>query len=202
MKFYNFVCGFLRGFSKLLFRYEVIGGENIPDEGKYIVISNHKHILDPIFMIAAIRNRRIIPVAKQELFKVPVLGMLMNKFEAIPINRTNPGLSTIKGILNQIKNGRILGIFPEGTRAPMDKFLPAKSGVALFAIKAKADIIPMSVVTNYRLFSKVKVIIGEPIDMSEYYGRKVDKDEYPEIAQRVLDVVEKNYNENLGEVKI
>ena len=197
MRFYNFACSIVRFLLAIFYRIEVIGQENIPDEGKYIIIANHKHYFDPLFMIGAVKNRRIIPVAKQELFRIPILRSLLNKVEVIPINRANPSLSTVKEILRQIKNGRVLGIFPEGTRClDLNTFLPAKPGVALFSIKSKADIIPMSLVTRYRVFSKVRVVIGEPISMEEYRNRKVTKEEYPQIAQAMMDVVEVNYDLN------
>ena len=160
MRFYNFACSIVRFLLAIFYRIEVIGQENIPDEGKYIIIANHKHYFDPLFMVGAVKNRRIIPVAKQELFRIPILRSLLNKVEVIPINRANPSLSTVKEILRQIKNGRVLGIFPEGTRClDLNTFLPAKPGVALFSIKSKADIIPMSIITNYRHFYNVKVVI-------------------------------------------
>ena len=201
MRFYNFACSIVRFLLAIFYRIEVIGQENIPDEGKYIIIANHKHYFDPLFMIGAVKNRRIIPVAKQELFRIPILRSLLNK--VIPINRANPSLSTVKEILRQIKNGRVLGIFPEGTRClDLNTFLPAKPGVALFSIKSKADIIPMSIITNYRPFSKVKVVIGQPIDMSNYYNTKVDKTEYPKISQEVFDKVIENFNDNKDGIKL
>ena len=196
MRLYNFICSILRFLIAILFRFETIGAENIPNDGKYIIVCNHKSWIDPIFMMAAVKNRRIIPVAKKELFSVPVLRSILNKLEVIPIDRENTGISTVKEILRQIKEERVLGIFPEGTRSPMESFLPAKPGVAMFAIKSKADIIPMSLVTKYRLFSKVRVVIGQPIPMDEYRQRKVTKDEYPQIAQSMMDIVESNYNNN------
>ena len=203
MRFYNFACSIVRFLLAIFYRIEVIGQENIPDEGKYIIIANHKHYFDPLFMIGAVKNRRIIPVAKQELFRIPILRSLLNKVEVIPINRANPSLSTVKEILRQIKNGRVLGIFPEGTRClDLNTFLPAKPGVALFSIKSKADIRPMSIITNYRPFSKVKVVIGQPIDMSNYYNTKVDKTEYPKISQEVFDKVIENFNDNKDGIKL
>lgn len=197
MRFYNFICSILRFILNIFYKIEIIGQENIPNEGKYILIANHKHYFDPLFMIASIKNRRIIPVAKQELFNIPVLKSILNKLEVIPINRSNPSISTVKSILSQLKNGRILGIFPEGTRCKdLNGFLPAKPGVALFSIKSKSDIIPMSIITNYRLFSKVRIIIGHPIDMSPYYNTRVDKTEYQNISQYVFDEVIKNFDEH------
>lgn len=203
MRFYNFICSILRFILNVFYKIEIIGQENIPNEGKYILIANHKHYFDPLFMIGSIKNRRIIPVAKQELFNIPVLKSILNKLEVIPINRSNPSISTVKSILNQLKNGRILGIFPEGTRCKdLNGFLPAKPGVALFSIKSKSDIIPMSIITNYRLFSKVRIIIGQPIDMSPYYNTRVDKTEYQNISQYVFDEVIKNFDEHKNGIKL
>ncbi len=197
MSFYKFICSILSFLARILYRVEIVGAENIPDEGNIIVIANHKHFLDPVFMLIAIKNRRIIPVAKKELFDVFILKNILKKLEVIPIDRGNPSISTVKEIINQIKSGRILGIFPEGTRCMGNNFLPAKPGVAMFAIKTKADIVPMSIITNFKLFSKVKIVIGETIDMSEYKKRKVNKEEYAEISQKCFDVVVKNYFANM-----
>ncbi|WP_101772926.1 lysophospholipid acyltransferase family protein [Peptostreptococcus faecalis] len=195
-KAYAVIRKILSIFFSIIYRIEILGSEKLPNEGKQIIIANHKHNFDPLLMIMAVKNRRIIPVAKQELFKIPIIKTILVKFEVIPIDRKNPGLSTVKNILKQIKTGRVLGIFPEGTRSEMDSFLPAKPGVALFAIKSKADIVPMSIISSYKPFSKVKIVIGDVIDMSEYNTRKVDKAEYEKIAQSLLNVVEKNYNDN------
>ncbi|SFE42623.1 lysophospholipid acyltransferase family protein [Peptostreptococcus sp. D1] len=198
MSFYKFVVGVLSFLSKILYRVEIIGEENIPSEGNLIIIANHKHFLDPVFMLIAVKNRKIIPVAKQELFSVPILRLFMKKVGAIPVNRDNPSISTFRAVLSEIKSGNVLGIFPEGTRAGTYDFLTPKSGTTMFSLKTKSDIIPMSIISTFRLFSKVKVVIGETIDMSQYYNRKVDKAEYQGIVQECFDVVVKNYKDNMG----
>ena len=192
--FYRFIVFILRCLGKILFRIEVIGLDNIPNSGRIIIAANHKSFLDPIFMMIALKGRSIVPVAKKELFDIFLLKNILKKLNVIPIDRKNPSISTIKAIITQIKNENILGIFPEGTRSKMDEFLPAKPGVALFALKTKADVIPMSIVTSYRIFSKVKIIIGERVDLDEYYSRKVDREEYPQIAQLIMDDIIENYN--------
>lgn len=197
MSFYKFVVGVLSFLSKILYRVEIIGEDNIPSEGNLIVIANHKHFLDPVFMLVAVKNRKIIPVAKQELFSVPILKFFMKKVGAIPVNRDNPSISTFRAVLSEIKSGNVLGIFPEGTRADTYDFLTPKSGTTMFSIKTKSDIVPMSIISTFKLFSKVKVVIGEPIDMSQYYNRKVDKSEYQGIVQECFDVVVKNYKDNM-----
>lgn len=198
MSFYKFVVGVLSFLSKILYRVEIIGEDNIPSEGNLIVIANHKHFLDPVFMLVAVKNRKIIPIAKQELFSVPILKFFMKKVGAIPVNRDNPSISTFRTVLSEIKAGNVLGIFPEGTRAVTYDFLTPKSGTTMFSLKTKSDIVPMSIISTFKLFSKVKVVIGEPIDMSQYYSRKVDKSEYQGIVQECFDVVVKNYKDNMG----
>lgn len=191
--FYSFIVVILRFLGRILYRIEIIGDENIPDGGRIIVAANHKSFLDPIFMMIAMNKRRIIPVAKKELFDVFLLKNILKKLGVIPIDRSNPSITTIKTIINEIKKENILGIFPEGTRSKKDEFLPAKPGVALFALKTKATVVPMSIVTSYRVFSKVRIVIGNPIDMDEYYNRRVEKEEYIKIAQIIMDEVECNY---------
>lgn len=198
MSFYKFVVGVLSFLSKILYRVEIIGEGNIPSEGNLIIIANHKHFLDPVFMLVAVKNRKIIPIAKQELFSVPILKFFMKKVGAIPVNRDNPSISTFRTVLSEIKAGNVLGIFPEGTRAGTYDFLTPKSGTTMFSLKTKSDIVPMSIISTFKLFSKVKVVIGEPIDMSQYYSRKVDKSEYQGIVQECFDVVVKNYKDNMG----
>lgn len=196
MDFYKLVRNVLSFLASILYRVEVIGEENIPETGNLILIANHKHFLDPVFMLIAVKKRKIIPVAKQELFTKPILKNVMNKMGAIPVNRDNPSISTFRDVLREIKSGNILGIFPEGTRCVGDNFLPVKPGITMFSIKAKADIVPMSIITTFKLFSKVRIVIDKPIDMSSYYSRKVDKSEYQKIAQDCFDVVIDNFHKN------
>lgn len=195
-RFYKFIIVILSFLSKILFRIEVIGKDNLPKTGRIIVAANHKSNLDPIFMMLAMKDRQIIPVAKKELFEVFLLKNILKKLGVIPIDRENPSITTIKAILNQIKLEKPLAIFPEGTRCKTDGFLPAKPGVALFALKTKAQVIPMSIISSYKLFSRVKIVIGEAVGMEEYYNRKVNKEEYQDIAQKIMDDIVKNYIEN------
>lgn len=196
MILYKFARAVLSLFFYIFYRVEVVGNENIPDEGRFILIANHKHNYDPLLLISAIKNRRIYPVAKKELFDIPIIGWLLRKVEVIPIDRQNPSLTTVKKILNTLKEEKILGIFPEGTRSDLNSFLPAKPGVAMFSIKSKTDVIPISIISTYKPFSKIKIVIGNVMDMSKYYNKKISKDRYPEIAEEMMNEVILNYNKN------
>lgn len=193
MSFYKFVIGVFEGFSRIFFKYRVIGAENIPDDGNIVIACNHKSNLDPIFLAASIKNREVAAVAKKELFNIKILGYILKKLNVIPINREKPDVSTIKNILKSIKDGYVLGIFPEGTRVKDPGFGKAKAGLALFAIKGKANVIPISIISDYKLFNRVTIYIDKPISFEEYYKQKLTNEDYERLSQNVLEVIKENY---------
>lgn len=196
MSLYNITIKVMRIYTKLFYKYEVIGVENIPSKGNIVVAANHKSNLDPIFLAAAIQNRKVSVIAKKELFKNKLLGAYLRSINVIPIDRENPGISTLKSVLKEIKNGNAVGIFPEGTRCKGREFGKAKAGLGMMAVKGKASIVPVSIITDYKLFKKVKIYIDAPISMEKYYGEKLTSEDYEKISQEVLNIIENNYIEN------
>ena len=194
MSFYNFMVKLFSIFSKTFFKFEVIGTENIPSEGNLIIAANHKSNLDPIFVASAVdKKRKMTAIAKEELFKNKILAKILNKVEIIPINRQNPGLGTIKRILKYIKNDYALVMFPEGTRSKTDDFNNAKAGLSLFATKAKAEIVPCTIYSSYKLFKPAKIYFGKPISLEEYYKQKLTSEDHERISGEVMDIIKQNY---------
>ena len=194
MSFYNFMLKLFSIFRKTFFKFEVIGAENIPSEGNLIIAANHKSNLDPIFVASAVnKKRKMTAIAKEELFKNKILAKILNKVEIIPINRQNPGLGTIKRILKYIKNDYALVMFPEGTRSKTDDFNNAKAGLSLFATKAKAEIVPCTIYSSYKLFKPAKIYFGKPISLEEYYKQKLTSEDHERISGEVMDIIKQNY---------
>ena len=194
MSFYNFMLKLFSIFSKTFFKFEVIGTENIPSEGNLIIAANHKSNLDPIFVASAVnKKRKMTAIAKEELFKNKILAKILNKVEIIPINRQNPGIGTIKRILKYIKNDYALVMFPEGTRSKTDDFNNAKAGLSLFATKAKAEIVPCTIYSSYKLFKPAKIYFGKPISLEEYYKQKLTSEDHERISGEVMDIIKQNY---------
>ena len=194
MSFYNFMLKIFSIFSRTFFKFEVIGTENITSEGNLIIDANHKSNLDPIFVASAVnKKRKMTAIAKEELFKNKILAKILNKVEIIPINRQNPGLGTIKRILKYIKNDYALVMFPEGTRSKTDDFNNAKAGLSLFATKAKAEIVPCTIYSSYKLFKPAKIYFGEPISLEEYYKQKLTSEDHERISGEVMDIIKQNY---------
>lgn len=169
MSFYGFaqrVCIF---FFKLYFKINVKGIENVPSgEGKFILISNHQSNLDPVMLGLYLKNRRLFFMAKQELFKIPILSFIIKKLGAFPVKRGSRDSSAIKTAKDLVNCGKMLAMFPEGTRSKDGKLSKPKIGFAKIALETGAKIIPCSIFYCGKCpRSRVFVEYGHPIGVSE-----------------------------------
>ena len=186
-RFYNLGRHFLRPFYNLFWPSKVTGEENIPDEGGFILCSNHVHMRDPLFLAVRLPKRHFTFLAKAELFKNPILGFLIGDkgLGAIPINRGHSDLSAIREALKTIANGHGLGIFPQGTRSRDNQHTtPMLTGTALIAIRANVPVLPVYIDAPYRRFHHVDIRVGKPIDLSDL-GRRCDSATMEEVTHRI-----------------
>lgn len=161
---YIFFRSLFRFLYRILFRLNAVGTEHIPTLGPVIIASNHISNLDPP-SVGVFVHRKVHFMAKEELFKVPVLGFLIRSFGAFPVKRGGVSKDAIKTAITLVKSGEVMGIFPEGTRNNSGGM--AKKGAAMIAIKSDAVIVPAAIVGGYKLFRKTTVYYGKPIDLSE-----------------------------------
>ena len=154
-----------QAFLKLIYRLEVQGKENIPKDNAYIVAPNHLSLLDPP-MVASVLNKPVAFMAKQELFKNPILRWWLNWLGAFAVDRDNLSVSTIRTVLTIKKTEWVFGIFPQGTRRQDGKLGDFTKGFASMAKKMDADILPVGIMLKENPNSKKKDIqfrVGEPI---------------------------------------
>lgn len=162
------ICrGLLRFIYAILFPLKIIGKENVPEEGGVLLCANHISLLDPMTIGIKLR-RQVKYMAKAELFKVPVLGRLIDKLGAFPVKRGGVSKESIKTALNTLRSGHVMGIFPEGTRNADSG--AAKKGAASFALRSGAAVVPAAIVGSYKPFRRMTVIYGAPIDLSSFAG--------------------------------
>jgi len=185
MKFYSFARGLLSVIFKIIFRMKIYGEENIPLQGRIIVCANHVSVLDPIVVAIAV-PRNISFMAKKELFSNKILSFIIRKLGAFPVDREGADLSAVKRSLKILKNEQALGIFLEGGRIKEQDINNAKPGTAMMSIKGKSLVLPVYIDTDYKIFRDIKVNIGKPISLSEYYNEKLSVDEYKQISKEIL----------------
>jgi 1-acyl-sn-glycerol-3-phosphate acyltransferase len=159
--------GLFRIFYSLLYRWEVIGYHHVPAQGPLVLVSNHISNLDPP-LLGSSAQRKVYFMAKEELFRFPLLRALIQSWGAFPVKRGAADRQSIRYAMNLLKEGEAIGVFPEGTRSKTGKLGKGLSGAALFALRSDAVVIPVAIVGPYRLFGKLKVVFGEPIDLSSF----------------------------------
>lgn len=167
---YNLVHVILRTFFSLVFRWKVIGAENIP-AGGVIIAANHISLWDPPVLGTAI-PRKIHFMAKEELFSNPIFSWLITKLGAFPVKRGAADRKAIRTALTLLENGSVLGIFPEGTRSKSGKLGAPEPGFALLAIKSGVPVVPAALIGTDKVFRdghwlpEFKVVFGKPIIIS------------------------------------
>ena len=173
---------------KVLFRLEIIGRENIPDKGPFILASNHDSHLDPV-VVGVASFRKLIFLAKDELFKPPFFSTLLYLLSCLPLKRSRFDISALKQSLAVLKKGLPVAIFPQGTRKRNDGMV--HSGVGFLALKSGVPVIPVKVYNTDKAlpsgkvipcFCKVKVLIGKP-----YFADKSLS--YEDIAKEVFKLI-------------
>lgn len=149
----------------------VTGQEQMPSEGPVIVVCNHKYFFD-LFNLATIFNRRLVFMAKKEIFEMKWLAFLAKRYGAFPVDREGNDMGAIRTAIGILKAGGVLAIFPEGTRSHGITLGELKQGVALIAQKTGAKILPVYINHSDRIFSRMFVRVGAPFELES--GRRVD----------------------------
>ncbi len=172
-------------YYKLLHITEIVGRENIPSATPFIICANHMHLLDPA-VISLCTKEKIVFLAKKEIFSSRFSRWFFNKIGCIPVSRDGNDSYSLKKALQAIKDKKVLGIFPEGTREKEASRLEFKPGVSMLAIKTGTPLIPVFLHGSHRPFRRLKVIIGPPIDLSAYSGHKLTGEDFKYIANHII----------------
>ena len=151
-----------------VFRTRVYGRENIPKEGAVILAANHASNIDPPLM-ASLIERPVSYMAKIELFENPIFGAAIRRCHAFPVKRGASDRGAIKAAVTVLKEGHMLGLFPEGTRSKTGELQKAEAGIALIASMTGAPIVPVAILNSHRIFAnggllpQLRIMYGAPI---------------------------------------
>lgn len=189
----------------LAFQVSFEGLNNIPSDGSFILVSNHTSMAD----VAAIHtkfDRWLYWVAKKELFQTPVIKYLIPKMGAIPVDRERVDLTAARGIFSVLNSGRPVAMFPQGTRVrpeQVNSVMP-KTGIAHFAVKTSSQILPVAISGRFKLFGKIRIVVGEPFRLDADSKKKYQHEELLELSilvmKRVYDLIGFEYNPGKGDV--
>ena len=195
MRFGRFMLYFCRPLAHLVFPFKAIGKEHIPQmtpDSRIVLCCNHISDIDPMFLEMSQRPH-IYFMAKEELFANKFTAWFLGKqLGAFPVRRGKGDTAALDTARSIVESGRILGIFPEGTRSRNGQLGRAKSGAALIAAQTGAMVIPVAIKAKdqrIRPFHKTLLLIGPPLHLGELH---LDDPEHPDLryaSRKLMEVI-------------
>lgn len=180
----------IRTYCKIVYRVKIIGKENIPQEGNLLFCGNHRTYLDPpLIIVTAGRYMRFL--AKEELKKNPLFAFLGFLYDGIFVKRDDKDIGPLKTALKTLKDGKCVGLFPEGTRNGLEKNDgKVKNGAAYLALRTNSKVIPIGIIGPAKPFTKNAIIYGKPLDFSEYAtNKKIDKEVENKVSEIIMNEI-------------
>jgi len=138
---------------KIFWRMEVIGTENVPERGGVIIASNHVSYLDPAVLVASL-NRKIYFITKKEVFKNTFISFILKNMNALSVDRENVDILAFKKAINILREEKVLGIFPEGTRSSNGELQELKLGAIKIAMKTGIPILPVGIIGTHKIYPR------------------------------------------------
>jgi 1-acyl-sn-glycerol-3-phosphate acyltransferase len=182
--FYRVARAICKVVCLVLWRFKAVGVENVPVTGPLIVACNHVSYLDPVAVGVGL-PRMVTYLAKKELFAIPLLGPVIRGCGAYPLDRHAGGVAAVRAALRVLKEGRCVGIFPEGTRN-LRGMAGEKGGAAFLAALSGAPVVPAAVVgtKDARHLAQIRVAYGEPMTIAR--NRKADEDDLEKWTAEIM----------------
>ena len=186
---------------------KINGLENIPNNGSFILASNHASYLDHYLMVYLIihgLNKKLHFLAKKEHFDNPLKVAWHNYCGAVPIDRQAGGKEALKWAIKSLKQGKIIAIHPEGTRTLTGKLQKGKTGIARLALSAEVPVIPIGLIGTFGIlpkgkympkFKRATVNIGKPMYFNKYYNKKITKILLRKITNDIMKEIAKLCNQ-------
>lgn len=166
------------------------GNENVPAEGPVILVSNHVNAKDP-FVLAAVCRRPLYFMGKAELFRVPAVAWLFRAMNAFPVERGAIDRGAYRRSMEILSEGKVLAIFPEGTRNASGELLKPHPGAARFSLLTGAKVVPASLVGTASTRGRIRVAFGAPMDPRTFCpGSKPTKEITESFADAIMAEVE------------
>jgi 1-acyl-sn-glycerol-3-phosphate acyltransferase len=151
----------------------------------FIVLSNHRSAFDPLAIALPCKRYELRIIGKSELGKHPIAHYVLEKLHMISINRHETDIAAIRISLKLLNEGKVLGIFPEGTRYQPALMHEVQTGIAMLALRSQVPLLPVYIHQKIKIFHITHVYIGAPIVVDDLYGKGIDSETISEVIQRI-----------------
>jgi 1-acyl-sn-glycerol-3-phosphate acyltransferase len=188
---------FCRGMSavaaRAVFQYRAFGQENIVESGPAIMAANHASYFDPP-LVGITCKSELYFLARKTLFDMPVLGSLISRVNALPVDLSKGDLSALRTVIHLLKDGKRTVIFPEGTRSLNGQIQQARPGIGMIIARTLAPVVPMRIFGSFEAWPKggkikphpITVVVGRPIRFAKGDFAASNREAYQKASERVL----------------
>jgi 1-acyl-sn-glycerol-3-phosphate acyltransferase len=181
---------------RLLYRPKAVGLENIP-EGPALLASNHQSFLDDLLLPLVVPGRKVVFLAKADYFDKWYLRWFFKGANVIPVRRESRSAAeaALQTGVRALREGNLVGIFPEGTRSPDGRLYRGKTGVARMALEAQVPVIPVAITGTFEALpydrrlpkpGRVTIRFGKPLDFQRHYGNPADRFVLRSVTDEIL----------------
>lgn len=196
-RFYKFSYHTIGPVLRGLWRIHATGVHHVPERGGAILASNHLSYTDHYFLPSVV-PRQIFFISKAQHFDVPVQRWLFEKWGVIPLKRGEGDNEAMQRSLEILAEGKLFGIYPEGTRSTDGKLHKGRTGVARLALMAKVPVIPVGMIGTDQVLPKgksmpklrkVSIHVGAPMHFDEFYGMENDRKVTRDMTDRIMHAI-------------
>ena len=187
----------IQAFFSIWLGYRAAGYKRLETENGALVLANHQSFLDPLVVGLPFR-RPISFLARDSLFRVPLIGWILKNTHVMPINQKAASTASFRDMVKRVQAGWLVGVFPEGTRSPSGKIGVLKPGFAAVVRRAKLPVYPVGISGAYHALpmggwflkpTRVRVVFGTPLTVQElekYTSRDQDEELMEVVRQRIV----------------
>lgn len=183
--FYQFARRLCVLLSALLYPCKLLNPEAIPAEAPFILIANHQSMMDPLLLAAKFKQHEIYFIGKRELTNFKPLKWVVERLHMIAVTRHMSDLSAMRESLKALRQGNVLGIFPEGTRRYGKPMASIETGVSMLALRSGAPLLPVLIFGRPRPFRKTKMLVGSLIPYQDLSNANLDKEAISALNMRI-----------------
>ena len=165
----------------------VHGAESIPEKAPFIIIANHQTFYDAVAVLHSVKKHEISFLGKKELTKVGILKWFFGMMHMIPVDRGNSDMAALRACMKTLREGGVLGIFPEGTRHKQGVMEELESGTALIALRSNVPVIPVLITPRFRFFRRMHLYVGTPIEYQDLRAEGINTATCNALCARITD---------------
>lgn len=183
--FYRFARVLAIIFTALVYPTRLIHGEYADLQAPFILICNHQSMMDPVMLAAKLRQHEIHFIGKRELTRFKPLKWVVERLHMVAVSRKASDLAAMRAATAVVREGHVLGIFPEGTRCHGVPMATIESGTSMIALRTRVPLLPVYISPRPRPFRRHLMVVGPPIPYEDLMGQTVDKTTSEALSRRI-----------------